>query len=75
MEKKIGNFKIFFQIFFRFFFPIFFQFFFLSHQIFWPKGSSEGEQSERQGVVGERSEPSAGGLAVGAEGSVNSEFY
>ena len=26
------------------------------------------------GGVGERSEPPAGGLAVGAEGSVNSEF-
>ena len=26
------------------------------------------------GVVGERSEPPAGGLAVGAEGSVNSEL-
>ena len=33
-----------------------------------------GERSERRGGVGERSEPPAGGLAVGAEGSVNSEL-
>ena len=34
-----------------------------------------GERSERRGGVGERSEPPAGGLAVGAEGSVNSECH
>ena len=38
-------------------------------------GGGEGERSERRGGVGERSEPPAGGLAVGAEGSVNSELY
>ena len=65
-EKNFGKF-----FFFLNFFPIFFKFFsdfffkiFVSLQIFWSKGSGEGE----------RSEPSAGGLAVGAEGSVNSEF-
>ena len=35
---------------------------------------SGGERSELWGGVGERSEPPARGLAVGAEGSVNSEF-
>ena len=64
--RKIGkkNFTIFFQNFFSNFFRFFFVKFFISLQIFWSKGSGEGE----------RSEPSAGGLAVGAEGSVNSEF-
>ena len=34
-----------------------------------------GRAKRAVGGVGERSEPPAGGLAVGAEGSVNSEFH
>ena len=34
-----------------------------------------GASVASDGGVGERSEPPAGGLAVGAEGSVNSEFH
>ena len=33
-----------------------------------------GRAQQAVGCVGERSEPPAGGLAVGAEGSFNSEF-
>ena len=50
--------------------------------VVWPHGrgerserwGGEGERSERREGVGERSELPAGGLAVGAEGSVNSEL-
>ena len=52
--------------------PIFFFFFFVNN--FFLLFRAGGERSERGGV-GERSEPPAGGLAVGAEGSVNSECY
>ena len=68
-EKNFGKSKkkflrFFFKNFFQIFFRLSFVKFFISLQIFWSKGSGEGE----------RSEPSAGGLETGAEGSVNSEF-
>ena len=53
---------------FRFFRKYFYDFFFFFSAL------GGGERSEQRGGVGERSEPPAGGLAVGAEGSVNSEF-
>ena len=65
IEKKFAKSKKKFRDFF-FKFSVFIKTFF---NIFWRQGWDEGERG-----VGERSEPSAGGLAVGAEGSVNSEF-
>ena len=75
IEKKKSDFLKNFWNFFENFFEIYFAPKFLGGfvnsflKIFGRKGWDEGEQG-----VGERSEPSAGGLAVGAEGSVNSEF-
>ena len=75
-EKNLKFSRIFFLFCFNFFFEFFSIFFLLPAdfflQIFFPH--CRGERSERRGGVGERSEPPAGGLAVGAEGSVNSEF-
>ena len=61
-NSKKKNFRDFF--FLKFFFKIVSNFFDFSFVLL--AGGAGG--------VGERSEPSAGGLAVGAEGSVNSEF-
>ena len=67
IEKK--NFRKNFHEFFGFRFvrKYFYDFFFFSAR-------GGGERSEQRGGVGERSEPPAGGLAVGAEGSVNSDL-
>ena len=66
-EKNFENSKkkIFAIFFLKFFFKIVSNFFDFSFVLL--AGGAGG--------VGERSEPSAGGLAVGAEGSVNSEFW
>ena len=84
IEKK--NFEKFFTIFFsNFFLQKFSSFrFFLQQKCFFFRKyffdlfyySALGRASEASGGgVGERSEPPAGGLAVGAEGSVNSEYF
>ena len=65
----LQNFRL--QIFFlqqMFFFEIFFRFFLFR------AGGRCWRAKRAAGGVGERSEPPAGGLAVGAEGSVNSEL-
>ena len=85
IEKK--NFGKIFTIFFFFFFSKFFfgfSFFFINifNFFFLFRAGGREERVARgcwrakraAGGVGERSEPPAGGLAVGAEGSVNSEF-
>ena len=65
-KKKIDDFFFASDFFFKIFFfrKCFFNFFFLF------RTGMGGERSERRGV-GERNEPPAGGLAVGAEGPVN----
>ena len=77
-EKIFGKSKKkFWKIFHDFFFSKNFRLRIFSSTIFFftiPRCGVLASEASGGGGVGERSEPPAGGLAVGAEGSVNSEL-